>query len=828
LTGRAIAAMIWRQRFDVRLGMKKGQMTSRRHQRWQPQPPLVPESLPRRSRCGVGIAIAAILYGTGETRAASSDEPLNVLTEIVVTARKRAENVQDVPQNIDVYTARDLENLDIRQLEDYLARSPSISYISTGPGQQRFFMRGASDGSNPNFGRSNLSTTGYLLDDLPFNFYGRVPDLHLYDVERIEVLNGPQGTLFGAGSLSGAVRVITKKPDPNAFSAGVDFDGGRIDGGSINSSYEGFVNMPLVDGKTALRLSAYSVRDGGYINNLLSTRNWLNGTMSTNAEWAGNNYNTRNIVGGRVALQEDFSDDWNATLTAYYQRQRYQGSWEEDLERAGVRNLKRFSPQGGYNYDGYLDLHVEGDVGIGDLVYAGGLKRRRTARLYDYSEYAQYSNAAGFAQASACATDPSNGSGYSGCNVPYMYASPYGQIDQLSNELRLQSKPGGRAHWTVGAFWEKTQDPYVGFIAMPGINVQGQQAQAVISYYQNPSTPTTPLPQEYYSDYATFDYLETTEFGDLTFDVNDRWSVEAGVDHFHSFSSELSDWFGYYAQPKIPSYRKNSSAKTNFKAGVNFKAASNVLLYFSWAQGFRDGGFNYVSDALASRFPQYFKPDTLNNYEFGWKTDWGHGRIVWNGAVYYMNWKDYQISVSVAGPPFGFNTNVGDVRIAGVESGIELHPVAGLQLSLNANYNDSRLRSNEFENPVFPVMPGERVPEAPSLNMNAVARYEFPVFAAAGSFASRAFVQFDAAHKGAMWNDLRIDTRTLQPAYTIGNLRFGLSEPKGRWRAEAYVSNLWNTRAVVFANYSSYSHPQIPTQPRVFGLRLSYRIGKTD
>jgi outer membrane receptor protein involved in Fe transport len=775
---------------------------------------------PRRTRSQVGVAIAALLYGGIHPKEATADPTADVLTEIVVTARKRSENVQDVPQNIDVYTSRDVENLHIAQLEDYLTLAPSISFISTGPDQQRFFIRGASDGSNPNFGSANVSTTAYLVDDLSLSFFGRTPDLHLYDVERIEILNGPQGTLFGAGALAGAVRIVTKKPDPGAFAAGVDIDGGQIDGGANNWSYEGYVNMPLIDGTTALRLSAYSVQKGGYIDNVLGTRHWLNGTTSTNAAWAGDNYNTSDIVGARIALQQNFTSDWKLTLTGSFQRQAYRGSWEEDRARFGALNVQLFSPQGGYDYDRFLDLHVEGDAGIGDLVYAGGYSERRERRLYDYSDYAQYSPYASYVQGTACATDPIVGSGHSGCNVPYMYATVDSLLERWSNELRLQSKPGGRAHWTVGAYWEKTRSPYSGFIALPGINLKGEQA----NYYD--LSQATPLPQEWYSDYATFDDLETNEFADLTFDVDRRWSVEAGIDHFRSHTSELTDWAGYYYQPKIPVLRTASSHKTNFKAGVDFRAADHLLLYFSFAQGFRDGGFNYMGANAPASLPRSFVPDTINNYELGWKSELLNGRVVWNGALYDMVWKNYQVAVSWPVPPFGFNANIGDARIEGIESTVEVHPTAGLQLSLSGNYNDSRLLNDEFRNPSYVVVPGERLPEAPSFNMNAIARYEWPLIQG-----PRAFAQFDVAHKGSMWNDLRIDHRILQPAYTIGDLRMGLTQPKGLWQAEAYVSNVWNTRAVIFADYNADSHPanpDIPNEPRVFGLRVRYRWGKID
>jgi len=185
-------------------------------------------------------------------------------------------------------------------------------------------MRGVSDGSNPNY--ANEATTAFLVDDMSMNFYGTTPDLHLYDVERIEVLNGPQGTTFGAGAMAGALRFITNKPDASGFSAGIDTDLGKIDGGTHNGTIEGFVNIPLIEDWTAIRLSGYSDYHGGYINNLNVTRDWVNGTVSNNSQWAGRNYNVEKVTGGRAALSQKISDGWKATLTASYQRQLTHGA----------------------------------------------------------------------------------------------------------------------------------------------------------------------------------------------------------------------------------------------------------------------------------------------------------------------------------------------------------------------------------------------------------------------------------------------------------------------------------------------------------------------
>ena len=210
-----------------------------------------------------------------------------------------------------------------------------MSFISIGPGTQIFVMRGVSDGSNPNY--ANTSATGFFVDDMSMSWYGVQPDLHLYDIERIEVLNGPQGTTFGAGAMAGAVRYITNKPDVHAFSAGVDFDGGKIQGGRAELDLRGLPQCAAHRWRArpaGCRPSAIS--HGGFINNQLTTRTWVNGTVSTNAAWARNDYNREHDEGGRIALKGVIDDRWSATLTYSYQRQSALGAWDEDPATAAA------------------------------------------------------------------------------------------------------------------------------------------------------------------------------------------------------------------------------------------------------------------------------------------------------------------------------------------------------------------------------------------------------------------------------------------------------------------------------------------------------------
>jgi iron complex outermembrane receptor protein len=823
-------------------------------------------AMPHGSYSKLALAVAAALSGgaglhgaVAWAAAATSDATLE---EVVVTARKRTENLQDVPISIDVFTSKDLQNLAISQFEDYATKTPSISFVSAGPGTQTFVMRGVSDGSNPNY--ANTATTAFLVDDMSMNYYGTTPDLHLYDIQRIEVLNGPQGTTFGASAMAGALRFITNKPDATAFSAGVDLDGGKIDGGTHNGTAEGFVNFPLIEDWTALRISAFSDYHGGFVTNQLTTRTWVNGVVSDNSAWAGKDYNVEKVTGARIALGQKIADGWKATLTYSYQKQLTHGAWDEDPTIGGAvdfygnlvdgparplpaNTVVRFGPEFKQYYAKTLDFHLDGDVGIGDLVYAGTYWAQDDRWVNEYSEYMQYLNQyanppdayfnATTQQAYTCLTDPINGSGFSGCKAPIQYYDYQQHIYRWSNELRLQSKEGGWFHWLGGVYWERTKYLIDDYYHMPGLQTAGQAWQTETAYYSNQGA-VPPAPDDWYSYVLRTDYLQTTEFANVVFDITPRVHLELGTVHFHSdFSTSTNGGFWY--APQSPSVYGGSSNKWNSKVGLSYKPLDSLLVYADAAQGFRDGGVNGgipsgctnpppVNGVPQQGVPARFTPDTLTNYELGWKSTWVDNHLLWNGALYYMPWKNLQTLVFDPSlcPSSSFNANVGNARVYGMESNIKYQATSALSLEFSASYNDARVLTNSFANASFAVAPGERLPYDPYFSYSGNARYEAPI-----RDALKAYVQYDIAHKGDMWNALQTSgsnglPRVLQPGYSVMNVRFGLDQTDAHWLAELYITNLADKNAVIYTNEGNFDLRQTRNEPRVYGLRLSYRWGR--
>jgi iron complex outermembrane recepter protein len=793
---------------------------------------------PSKIALAVAAAIAGLTLPPVPALAADADASgtsSDALEMITVTARKREEDLEKVPLSVNVFSQKDMQNLGITGFDDYAQKTPSMSFISTGPGTQLFVMRGASDGSNPNY--SNTSMTGFFVDDASTSWAGVQPDLHLYDIERIEILNGPQGTTYGASSMSGAVKYITNKPDVNAWSGGLDFTGGHIQDAQNDWTYEGFLNAPLIDGVLGLRISAFSASHGGFINNEFTTRTWVNTAVSNNAECTGgggpacdarNDYNRENQAGGRIALKGVLNEAWSATLSYDFQRQDTLGAWDED-PNLPPRTVERFGPESHRFEANLADFHVDGDVGIADLVFASTYWRLPTRQWNEYSEYIQNFNG-GANEGVTCLNDPVYGTGpYTGCRVPLQYYEYHTNPERWSNELRLLSKAGGRFHWLAGLYWEKTRDKDSGSTYyMPGLRYNSPAFEYYNAYNGTaPGSHSLPATQ-WYAYQTRSDYLQVTEFANINYDLTDKLNVEAGTVHFHSNFRYFSPFGQFAYAATTPTLEVGSSNKWDSKLGVNYKFTNTIMAYADFAQGFRDGGSNsgFPQSCYNKGVPPYYVPDTLNNYELGLKATGLGGRLLWNTALYWMNWKQLQTiiyDVDVCAPS-SFYVNVGNARIYGAESNIDFKIDSHWQVQAAVSYNDSRIVSTQYV--TFQPEVGERLPYVPYFDWSWNVRYDHSL-----SATLKGYGQFDISHKGDMWNDINEQgsngfPRMLQPQYSVMNLRFGLTPDTGRWLGEIFITNLADKNAIVYTNTGNFDLRETTNEPRVVGLRLMYRFGK--
>lgn len=321
----------------------------------------------------------------------SGDTP--VLEEITVTAQKRVESLQDVALSIQAFSTAKLEELNINDFDDYAQFMPSVSFQKVGsPSFEHTYMRGVSSGGDGNHSGSQPSV-GMYLDEQPVTTIDGNLNIHLYDIERVEALAGPQGTLYGSNSQAGTIRIITNKPDPSGFKAGYDLDLNKVDHGGTGYDVEAFVNLPL-SSIAAVRLVGWDQHDAGYISNVHGSTTFpTSGAVFDNAALVKKDYNTVETKGGRAALKVELNDSWTILPTVMGQVQQTDGDFAYN-PAVGDLKVQHYFPD--YVHDSWVQsaLTVEGKIGNFDLTYAGAYLNRNTHEQSDYTDYSLYYDSA--------------------------------------------------------------------------------------------------------------------------------------------------------------------------------------------------------------------------------------------------------------------------------------------------------------------------------------------------------------------------------------------------------------------------------------------------
>src|ERR1700685_2922369 len=337
-------------------------------------------------RGAVPVASALLMCMNAAYAAESSDT--TTLEEVVVTAQKRTENLQEVPISIQVLGTVKLEELHVTDFDDYVKYLPSVSFQTDGPGFEHTYIRGVVSGGDGNHSGS-LPSVGMYLDEQPVTTIDGNLDIHVYDIERVEALSGPQGTLYGASSESGTIRIISNKPDPSAFKAGYDLGVNSVDHGGVGYSVEGFVNLPLSE-IAAVRLVGWDVHNAGYISNVPKSYTFpTSGIVFSNTALVQKDYNTTDTKGGRSALKVILGDNWTITPTVMGQVTTTDGPFAYN-PAAGDLNTWQFFADPTRDSWVQSSLTVEGRISDFDIVYAGAYLTRNTHEQSDYTDYSLF------------------------------------------------------------------------------------------------------------------------------------------------------------------------------------------------------------------------------------------------------------------------------------------------------------------------------------------------------------------------------------------------------------------------------------------------------
>ena len=774
------------------------------------------------------------------------------LAEVVVTAQKRTENIQDVPISIQALGTEKLEQMNVASFDDYAKMIPSLSFQSAGgPSFEHTYMRGIASGGDGNHSGSQPSV-GTYLDEQPVTTIDGNLNLHIYDVQRIEALSGPQGTLYGSSSESGTIRIITNKPDPKGFAAGYDVEGNTVTHGGQGYKLEGFVNIPLAD-SAAIRLVGWDQKDAGYINNVPGTTTFGTSGITVNAipRQHANDIETK---GGRAAIKFDLNDNWTFLPQFMGQVTDANGNFAYN-PKIGELETQKFLPE--YTHDSWFQsaLTVTGKIGDFDLVYAGAYLTRNTHEATDYTDYSLYYDAAYgkyFVDNAGNLIDPQQ------------YIIGRDHYTKLSNELRVSSPQSWPVRFTAGAFAERQAHYILQDYQVPGL---GDPLGSVAP--NNVSIPGWPgsiwLTDEVRTD------RDNALFGEVTEDLSSLfggsqpniWTLTEGT-RYYTFDNTLGGFYGFNSTysssegvatciPNSPVFfgapcsdlngRSTGSGWTP-KISLNYKVDPDKLLYVTWSKGYRPGGVNRNG---GGKLPPY-QPDYLTNLEFGWKTTWFDNSLRWNGAIFREQWKNFQFAY-LGTNALTIIANAGNAEVKGIESDLEWAVTRSFTLSGSASYLNAKLTQRYCaphpEDAADPRTPeqylnevcnaatteqyapnGARLPVTPKFKGTLTGRYNFPVLSYSG------YVQGSLVYVGQRTSDLRTAADIQlgdEPSYTVVDFAAGMQINK--MTAELYVGNAFNRLAVIdrFAECDALKCGPVnvyttPNQPRTVGLRFGQRF----
>ena len=783
---------------------------------------------------GLPLASAsAFLAGAPVAFAQQANE--GALEEVIITAQKREENLQSVPISVQAIGTEKLEQLHIEGFDDYVKFLPSVTFQAggsgggaSGPGFSRVLMRGVSSDSNLNHS-GPLPTVGTYLDEQPITTIQGALDMHLYDIARVEALAGPQGTLYGASSEAGTVRIITNKPNPDKFEAGYEVQGNTIAHGDPGGVMQGFVNVPLSP-SAAIRLVAWGEHKGGYIDNIRATRTFPQfGITINNDNLVKKNENDVTTYGGRAALRVDLNDNWTITPTLMAQKTKAGGFFSSNPALGDDYKIEHFSPDD--SEDKWVDaaLTLEGKISNFDLTYSGAFLKRDDQSRTDYSDYSL-----AYDISIPSYTDPIVDNSGNHIN-PTQWILGKDRYQKISQELRIASPKEWRVRFVAGVFYQRQQH---------GI----EQAYEIQNLAK--SLWVTGWPNTWWLTEQMRVDRDQAAFGEVTFDVTSSLSLTAGIRHF-KYDNTLAGFRGFglnnplsagsglgeagvctpgdfHGAPCSSFDKRTSDSGNTPKVTATYRIDDSRLVYATYSKGFRPGGINRVGD-----LPPY-GADFLKNYEIGWKTSWAGNRVRFNGAFFREDWQDFQFAF------LGANSltriaNAGSARVKGFESEVAWAAGGGLTLSAGLTLLDPEITENycgeidanggaitDCADPQAPK--GTQLPATSKVKGNIVARYSFPL----GQFDAHAQAAY--VFQSAQWADLRIQQRTdlgQQGAYGTGDITFGLG--KGSYAWELFVTNLFDKHAdgyrftqcnscSIVANYVS------PVQPRTIGVTFNQKF----
>tara|TARA_R110001583_G_scaffold10019_2_gene46767 strand:- start:6303 stop:8954 length:2652 start_codon:yes stop_codon:yes gene_type:complete len=657
-------------------------------------------------------AVLTAIAASGSLYAEEANKQEKAKIEIIeVTATKRTESIQDVPVTVTALTGDSLEKLGVSNFDQYVEFLPNVVFQGTGPGQNEIYIRGAAT-TQSNISLSSVQalqpSVAFYLDEQPVSMQGRNLDIYATDVQRIEVLPGPQGTLFGASSQSGTVRLITNKPTHDGFSAGFDTSTSSTKGGDLSNSVEAYFNMSLTD-SLAVRVTTYNDYQGGWIDNILNVPgkggyngsavviDRISGGVLTNPEnisvtapqndaLVEDNFNTANYAGARFGLSYLINDEWDLLVQHTQQSLDTEGVFAYDPNLEGESSTNRFTPENNNDDFGLTTWTLEGRLEYLDIVYTGGYLNRDINSTIDYTGY---TNGGSFSAYYVC-----NYAGVSEseqeCLDPTKFYKETTSTSRITHELRMNTSAENRWRVTAGVFYDSQELSTVGQFKIANTE-KFSDLQRTLAGTEGINSNGGPFPSEVsFVNDVTHTIDQIAVFGQLEFDITDTVTASFGarwyqIDDIYKGATTsgdvsgrlrafgdgsdaaLTEFFGAEEAASIQAAIASGQLDTSLlnddgtltvddtiiKASLDWQVSDDVMLFASYSEGFRPpvtnrvGGGSATSDEGAFdgfRIPVYSTTDSLDNIEFGVKSTLFDQTLRFNATAYYSKISDLQTS----------------------------------------------------------------------------------------------------------------------------------------------------------------------------------------
>ena len=710
-----------------------------------------------------------------------ADTPL--ISEILVSVTRRTDILSQLPYSISVFTPQPSDQFGALGTTEVAQRTVGLHTTFRRGAQNKIIVRGISDGVFNGRAQSLVNT---YVDFSRVNYNTPDPGLRLVDVERVEILRGPQSTLYGSGTLGGLFRVVSRRPNFREAELELSSSVESTNGGSVSYGFTTIINLPLVNEKIALRTSVLFQQNGGYIDDV---------------RLGLSNVNSETYKGARIALGIKLSQTWDIALTSTFQRFRSQDS---NYYIATLSPLQRDNYLQEPLDDSLLQIGatVSADFAWGDLVSATSWHRRDIDRISDASTI-----------------------------VPRLIqsqivASPYSQLREiktLTNETHLASKTGGRLEWIVGSFISKRAENMSANLIVPGQGLQGVSGPEGAVYFEQ----------------LDDTLIEIAAFGETTFFFTEKISATAGVRWFRYEDEAQSRLNDVGSSNVIVTSDENTENGFIPKLLLSVQARENLTLFGQFSKGYRLGGINlrgprFTNDTIVpgpgeniiflgpQGGSQFFESDFLTNYELGVKYTALNKKTSLTGSVFFSTWNNIQ---SLEYDPNGLPVldNVGDADIFGVELEAQYRPSGRQELIVNGSWNTSEIKRTANQ---LGARVGDRLPGAPSFFASISGRQDFTLFDVDASL----YVSYNYVGSARLLFDR--DSEPNSQSYHQADLK--LTGDIDRLQLSLFVRNLFDSRSNLFpfdnpfnldVSPTSVQSDQVtPLRPRTVGLSLGWRF----